>query len=232
MRMNFYMKTMFNLVCRPGEELLEARWRDMQLIESVEADGGLYVKYTALHGKKVKRKRQPQVRSLEYVSTYEYPGMLAAWMELLRTHGYSLEADSYIFPINKEGTKNLNSQNACAYIRRNRENVIEWARGNDQLPYGREDQLRSFVLYNIRHAAIKRLITESRYNFSLAAERANTSISMLQDFYHKYMEKPEGRLVSKDPSPDAHKVKIYSEETAHTLASVLTVIPSKKKKRR
>ena len=87
MRMNFYIKSLFNLCCRPGEELLLARWQDMQIVESEEREGGLYVRFTTTHGKKVNRKSYPPVRSLAYVSDYRYAGMLLDWIELLTETG-------------------------------------------------------------------------------------------------------------------------------------------------
>jgi hypothetical protein len=89
-----------------------------------------------------------------------------------------------------------------------------------------------FSPYSVRHLAIRNLIVDSGYSLSRVAERANTGITMIEDFYYKYGVDPEKRLVSKHPNPSFDTTKKTSQAVVSSLNDVIKSKPSRSRKKR
>ena len=233
-RMHFYLITIYNFVCRAGKEVLNLRFRDLEVVMSNIQSGSAYVRMTTHHGKKVNRPGYGPTSSLIYHSDYHYPGLLLTWIDFLQTGGgwipndpmrnpwipFPTGPDDYVFPHRKrDGTINpMNSVATTRYMEKLRPQVIRWSqRKNKNHSDKLEDEIYAFTPYSVRHIAIRNLIVEGEQSFSNVAERANTSTSMIESFYYKYGLKPEGRLVSKHPTPEPRNTKYYSEEEIEAL---------------
>ena len=85
-----------------------------------------------------------------------------------------------------------------------------------------EEKIMGFTWYSVRHVSIKRMLIESKYPIHYVAEKANTGITMITDFYFKYMEEPEGRIVSRHPavSDDKREIQVFDEETLKSLETL------------
>ena len=102
-RLHFYLLTVYNFVCRAGEEVLNLKFEDFNVQPSDIADNAYFMVMTTKHGKKIKRGRS-KVRELVYYSDYNYLGYFNTWIEFLRDKGYPTDPDSYVFPVRKRKT--------------------------------------------------------------------------------------------------------------------------------
>jgi len=240
MRAAFYMKTLYNLCCRPGEELLKAKWKDLQIVESDEKDGAYYIKLSVTHGKKVRRNKFDGKDELIYFSDYGYIKMLADWKTYLISKGFPVDSDSYLFPLKKgrkdalgrrlRRRKNMpeeyytfwESNNAGALIKRTREKVLAWRKSKGPVSKDLEEQILRFTWYSVRHVAIKRMITHSKYPIHFVAEKANTGVSMIEDFYMKYGTEPEGRIISRHPriGEDKREITVFEADELSVLDDI------------
>ena len=84
-RMHFYLITLYNFVARAGSEVLNLRFRDLELVRGEEVQGSAYIKMTTHHGKKVKRPGYGSTDTLTYYSDFRYPELLSKWVHFLRT---------------------------------------------------------------------------------------------------------------------------------------------------
>jgi hypothetical protein len=236
-RSSFYMKTLYNLCCRPGEELLMSKWGDLSMVASNERKGAYYVRLDVKHGKKVRKNRYDGQDTLTYVSDYRYVKMLATWKAFLEEFGFPTDDDAFIFPLKKgrqdtlgrrlrarrnmpeEYYTNWDSIAAGAHIKRTRPLVLEWRRSKGPVSSTLEQKIMRFTWYSVRHVAIKRMLMESKYPIHYVAEKANTGITMITDFYFKYMEEPEGRIVSRHPaiSEDKREIQVFNEDDIKAL---------------
>lgn len=239
-RSAFYMKTLYNLCCRPGEEILMAKWKDLTLVESTEKDGAFYIRLEVSHGKKVRKSMYDGVDTLIYVSDYRYVKMLAEWKRFLEEYGFPTDAEAFIFPLKKgrqdslgrrkralrnqpeEYYTNWESIAAGATIKRTRKKVLDWRRSKGPVSKDLEEKIMRFTWYSVRHVSIKRMLIESKYPIHYVAEKANTGITMITDFYFKYMEEPEGRIVSRHPavSEDKREIQVFDEVTLKSLETL------------
>ena len=217
MRAAFYMKTIYNFCCRPGQELLLARFKDFQLKDSNKRHGAIYMLLTVRHGKKVNRDLYDGVTKLEYYSDYRFPGMFAEWVRFLQSMGFPTTPDSFVFPMKKgradtygrnlrrakglpdETFTNWSSNSSAAFLLRQRSRVLAWQEARRNLTDEEREQIMAFTWYSVRHVAITRLITESKYSIEQAAEKANTGIDMIEKYYWKRLQNPEKRIVSRHP---------------------------------
>jgi hypothetical protein len=318
-RMHFYLLTIYNFVCRPGEEILNLKFKDLVAVESDMQAGSFYVRMTTKHGKKVSRPGHRSPEELVYHSDYNYFGYLQKWIHFLKTgvdeyapgHSQSaldarikaptkkknysevelqiqdklrkeqqamddfleedraeLEAirsakglysgatipgwisfptdpDSYVFPVmrvdkarsqgygtlyggNVYKTIKWNAHATTRYLKTSKPKIKSWAKSNGRLTAELEEQIEAFSPYSVRHIAIRNLIAETGADFSRVAERANTSVSMVEDFYYKYGLKPEGRLVSRHPNPAPKNTKYYSDEVVAEVGGILEIERKKK----
>ena len=160
---------------------------------------------------------------------------------------FPTDPDAYVFPVlkvDREKTVNygslyqrtvyktvpMNAHATTRFLKTSKPKVKQWAQKAGRMNAKLDAEIDLFAPYSVRHIAIRNLIAESRQNFSIVAERANTSVSMIEDFYYKYGLKPEGRLVSKHPTPSPKNTKYYDDEAIDEVASVVKVEKSKKKK--
>ncbi len=236
-RMHFYFLTIYNFVARAGAEVLTLRFKDLELIQSNKKKDAFYVRMTTKGGKKVKRPGYGSADSLIYHSTYEYGEYLSDWILVLMTGDglngngignprnlwkpFPTGPDDFVFPAwNRQAA--MNAMATTRYMKTLRPKVKEWSRTKSKLHTKQlEDEIDAFTPYSVRHIAIRNLIAESNQSFSTVAERANTSIKMIEDFYYKYGVKPEGRLVSKHPAPSTKNIKHLDEASIHNLKLVL-----------
>ena len=241
-RSAFYLKTLYNLCCRPGEELLMAKWKDLTLVASEEKEGAFYIRLEVKHGKKVRKNLYDGTEQLIYVSDYRYPKMLATWKSFLEDMGFPTDGDSYLFPLKKgrqdtlgrrlrarkdmpeEYYVNWDSIAAGGHLKRTRSKVLAWRKSKGKVSKDLEEKIMSFTWYSVRHVSIKRMLMDSKYPIHYVAEKANTGITMITDFYFKYMEEPEGRIVSRHPviSEDKKEIQVFTEEELKSLESINT----------
>jgi len=243
-RMHFYMLTVYNLVCRPGVEVLKLKFNDFKAQESKIQTGSYFMTMTTRYGKKVARRKAHSPRELVYHSDYNYFGYFKTWVEFLQENGYPTGPDDYVFPVRKrmsryrqyksyarsEGElyKEYDSGSACAYLYRMKEPLREWCRKNNRLTPKLDEEIEQFSMYSVRHIAIRNLIVESGYDFSRVAERANTGLTMVQDFYYKYGLKAEDRIVARHPEPAAINTERYNDDDVDVMAGVIDILPSRK----
>ena len=231
-RAAFYMKTLYNLCCRPGEELLKAKWGDFRKIKSTEKDNAFYVELIVRHGKKLRASAYDNKSELKYFSDYRYIKLLADWKRLLEEHDYPTGRDDYVFPVMKgrrdaKGAARLikqgkpaqtyifwDSRASGALIKRERSRVIEWVQSRGKMKRGLEEELERFTWYSVRHVSITRLINESRYPLHFVAEKANTGISMIEDFYWGRGADIEKRIVSRSPVSSEDKREVTTQDEA------------------
>lgn len=240
-RMHFYMLTVYNLVCRPGVEVLRLKFKDFKAQESQIQAGSYFMVMTTRYGKKVARRKQNATKELVYHSDYNYFGYFKAWVEFLQQAGFPTGPDDYVFPVRKrhsrerqyksyarspgEDYKEYDSGSACAYLRRMKPELKAWCKKNNRLTPKLNEEIEQFSMYSVRHIAIRNLIVESEYDFSRCAERANTGVSMIQDFYYRYGLKAEDRLVARHPEPSAKNTQTYDLDTVDVVAGVIDIIP-------
>lgn len=239
-RSAFYLKTLYNLCCRPGEELLMSKWKDITMVPSDEKEGAYYIRLEVKHGKKVKKNLYDGKDTLIYVSDYRYVKMLATWKAFLEEMGFPTDGDSYLFPLKKGRADSLGRRRralrnqeveyythwdsiaAGAHMKRTRAKVLEWRKEQGPVSSALEEKIMGFTWYSVRHVSIKRMLMESKYPIHYVAEKANTGITMITDFYFKYMEQPEGRIVSRHPvvSDDKREITVFSEDDLEALDSL------------
>jgi len=237
-RAAFYMMTLYNLTCRPGKELLEAKWGDLKKNESREKKGAYYMSLTVRHGKKVNKNAFDGVNSLEYISDYRYIEQLARWRTFLQDQGFPTGLDDHIFPLKKGRKDSLgrrlraerdqpeeyftawDSIAAGQFMARTRKKVLAWRIAKDgQISDELKEQILSFTWYSVRHVSIKSMLVHSKFPIEYVAQKANTGISMIEDHYSGYMDDPEPRIVSRHPmvSPDRREIAIYNADELFTL---------------
>lgn len=231
-RMHFYFVTMYNFVSRAGAEVLNLRFKDLEVVQSSIQERSMYIRMTTKHGKKVRRPGYGKNDSLIYHSDYNYPGHLSKWIALLKNgdekwlnhdkwKGFGTGPEDYIFP-SWSKAQPMNAQATTRYMKMLRPKVCAWSRERNKNHSDRlENEIDAFTPYSVRHIAIRNLIGESNQTFSTVAERANTSVSMIEDFYYKYGLKPEGRLVSKHPSPAPANTRYYEDDVINILKETL-----------
>ena len=238
-RMHFYLLSIYNFTCRAGEELLNLQFKDFDIVQAEIDDSAYYMRMTTAHGKKVKKRRGSGPRQLVYYSDYAYLGYFKAWVEFLQENGYPTAPDSYVFPTTKRKTKSsyhkgyksyiewdgsykpFDSQSAARQLRDLRPKVKAWAKKNKRLTARIAAEIDMFSPYSVRHVAIKQLITTSEYDFHRVAERCNTSVSMIENFYYMYGDKPEGRLVSKHPTPLSSNTRKFDDSEVSDLINLI-----------
>ena len=241
-RASFYLKTLYNLCCRTGEELLKAKWKDITKHESKEKKGAFYVSLEVRHGKKVNRNRFDGIDFLTYVSDYRYIEMLSRWKTFLGEIGFPNGEDDYLFPLKKGRADRLgrrlresrglpaeefthwDSRAAGAFIKRTRLKVLEWRREKGEVDQTLEEEIMGFTWYSVRHVSIKRMLMTSNFPLHFVAEKAQTGISMIEDFYWKYMQNPEGRIISRSAtiSPDKREIQVFSPDALAALSDLKT----------
>lgn len=252
-RLHFYMITIYNFVCRAGEEVLNIRFEDLTINESDLKDGSYWVTMKTRHGKKVNKSKLSGPKFLTYHSDYNYLGYLKEWIDFLQEHNFPTDPDSFVFPVRKRRTtskyhKNMarydlyegnykpyDSQAAASQIRGCKELLKEWCRTNRKggLTSTLAAEIDGFSMYSVRHIAIKNLIVESDYNFSRVAERANTGTNMIEDFYYKYGADPEKRgLVTRHPTRSLQSMERYDEDLVNEMTGLMKLNKPKKKGRK
>lgn len=229
-RAHFYILTVYNFVCRPGDECLKLRFGDLTAMESEMQEGSYWVVMRTKYGKKVNKRKLSGPRELIYHSDYNYFGYLKTWIEFLRSKDYPTGHDDFVFPVRKVKDRtyvHYGSMASARYLRGIKPKVKEWCRTKrqDGLTTDLDTEIEMFSMYSVRHIAIRNLIVESEYDFSRVAERANTGVSMIEDFYYKYSIQPEQRgLVSRHPTPDPRNTKYYDDQVVSVVDSVIDVI--------
>jgi len=231
-RAAFYMMTLYNLTCRPGAELLQAKWGDLTRHASQEREGAFYMSLTVRHGKKVNKSDFDGVNTLTYCSDYRYIEMLARWRKFLQTMGFPTGPDDYLFPLKKgradkigrrmrakrnqqeEYYTHWDSVAAGAFMKRSRPKVLEWRKNKNPVSADLEEQIMAFTWYSVRHVAIKQMLTVSKFPIHYVAEKANTGISMIEDFYAAYIHNPEERIISRAPrlSDDKREIQVFKDD--------------------
>lgn len=232
-RAHFYILTVYNFVCRPGEECLKLRFRDLTAQSSNVQDDAYWVVMRTTHGKKANRNsRLAGPEELVYHSDYNYFGYLNKWLEFLRSRDYPTGPEDYVFPVRKkDGYKPYNSTAAARYFRGIKARVKEWCESHRKGGLGErlEKEIDAFSMYSVRHIAIRNLIVESGYDFSKVAERAQTGVNMIQDFYYKYGLQPEKRgLISRHPTPSADNIKCYEDDDIQSVGGSIAVVQTRK----
>jgi len=244
-RLHFYMLSVYNFVCRAGEEVLNLKFKDLTAQESDVREGSYFVTMRTVHGKKVNRRKLSGPKVLIYHSDYNYFGYLKEWIDFLQEQGLPTGPDDWVFPVRKRAAtskyhnnlesydqyegdyKPYDSQSACRHLRDVKRPLKEWCRTKRKggLTGPLEAQIDMFSMYSVRHIAIKNLIVESDYDFSRVAERANTGLSMIQDFYYKYGQDPEKRgLVTRHPTRSVRSMERYGEDDIEAVSSVIQVV--------
>ena len=225
-RAHFYCISIYNFCCRAGVELLKVKWGDLKFIASNKKKGAYYVEMTARHGKKVRKTRLQRVDHLTYFSDYNYIQYLAQWKSFLDERGYPTGEDDYLFPLKKgradavgrrkriskgldaEFYTHWDSTASTAFLKRLRPKVLDYARELQDVGPQLEEEIMAFSWYSIRHVSIKRLIIESGYSLHFVAEKANTGISLIEDFYWKYGSNPEETVVNRSKEIDRTEKQI------------------------
>lgn len=244
-RMHFYLISIYNFVCRPGEELLNLKFSDFTLCQSDLKETAYYMQMRTPYGKKNTKKKRVTFKdgTLVYFSTYDYPKYFSDWMEVLRQHGYPTGPNDYVFPVRKyDGNSDYHngyahydkydgeyipwrSSNAASMLRRSRKHIkayltsLEDRDGKRRLTERISVEIDNFSPYSVRHLAIRNLIVDSNYSMTRAAERANTGLNMIRDYYYRYGIDPEGRVVSKHPEPSVANTKSTKDDVVNNLAN-------------
>ena len=62
----------------------------------------------------------------------------------------------------------------------------------------------------------------SNFPIHYVAEKAQTGVSMIEDFYWKYMENPEGRIISRSAtiSPDKKEIQVFNPDAIAALSDL------------
>ena len=123
------------------------------------------------------------------------------------------------------------SQSSQRQIVRIRKDVKEWLDKKGKLTDRMVEEIDHFAAYSVRHLAIKQLIIESKYSIIQVAEKCQTSVSMIEDFYYRYGQNPEERLVSRSPEPEGGYIATTDSEVLESLAKTLKVDKAKGKGR-
>ena len=249
-RMHFYILTIYNFVCRAGEEVLNLKFKDFTAHQSKMQGDSYYMSMTTIYGKKVKRRKVNSPKELVYYSDYNYFGYFGTWVQFLQEHGFPTTPDSYVFPVVKRKSRSeyhkkyksydqyegeykpYDSQSAARMIRDMRPKVKAWLAKNGRLTDRLSAEIDMFSAYSVRHIAIRNLIAESDYDFHRVAERANTGTRMIEQFYYKYGAKPEDRLVARHPTPSKKNTERYDDEQIENVAEAINIVDYKKKKGR
>ena len=251
-RLHFYIITMYNFVCRAGEELLRLQFKHFEIQQSEIQKESYYMVMRTPYGKKMSKMRMKatsDTRVLSYFSDYNYVEYWATWIEFLQSKGFPTGPEDYVFPVRKRKGKSkyhkdfesydkypgeywpFRSQNAAAQLRRVKPDLKAWCGERGRLTPRMEAEIDMFSAYSVRHLAIRQLIVESGYDITRAAERANTGVKMIEDFYYKYGVKPEGRIVSKHPDPSPKNTKTHDAKLIERLSEITKVKKAKTKKR-
>ena len=92
--------------------------------------------------------------------------------------------------------------------------MLEWRKNKNPVSSDLEEQIMAFTWYSVRHVAIKQMLTVSKFPIHYVAEKANTGISMIEDFYAAYIHNPEERIISRAPrlSDDKREIQIFDDE--------------------
>ena len=259
-RMHFYLISLYNFVCRAGKELLMLKFKDFKLMQSDVRPDAYYMTMTTRYGKKVSRgvARKGKVRPLTYYSDYDYPKSFNTWVSFLQEHGFPTGEDDWVFPVRKRvqrgnsdyhrGYKHYEeydgdyipwrSANVVAMLKYSKPKIVKYLESLDskddkqRVTARIREEIKMFSAYSVRHLAIRNLIVDSNYTLSRVAERANTGISMIEDFYYKYGVDPESRLVSKHPEPSFETTKNTDDNVVESLKSVISVKSAIDNKRR
>lgn len=249
-RMHFYILTIYNFVCRAGQECLNLKFKDFKAHQSKIQPDSYYMTMTTTFGKKVTRRKVNSPQELVYFSDYNYFGYFGTWIQFLEDHGFPTTPDSFVFPVVKRKSRSAyhkkyksydqyegeykpyDSQSAARMIRDMRPKVKAWLDGNGRLTDTLAANIDMFSAYSVRHIAIRNLIAESEYDFHRVAERANTGIKMIEQFYYKYGAKPEDRLVARHPHPSAKNTERYDHEQISNVSGTIEIVEFKKKKGR
>lgn len=259
-RMHFYMISLYNFVCRAGEELLMLKFKDFKLHQSEVRDDAYYMTMTTRYGKKVSRgiQRSGKVRPLTYYSDYDYPASFNTWIVFLQENGFPTGADNYVFPVRKRKAQGdskyhrnyrhyekfpgdympWRSQNVAKLLASAKPKIKNYLEelsakdGKARLTSRIVLEIDVFAAYSVRHLAIRNLIVDSNYSVTRAAERANTGITMIEDFYYKYGVDPEGRIVSKHPEPSLETTPRTTDDVVQNLNDVITSVTSQNKNTR
>jgi hypothetical protein len=247
--MHFYLLTIYNFVARAGDEVLKLKFEDFAIHQSEIQDDSFYMTIEVKHGKMVRRNRTHN-KSLTYFSDYNYLGYFETWVEFLKELGFPTGPEDWVFPVVKVRGKSkyhrwresnelfdgdykpFTSQGSTRFLKTLKPKLKAWMKKNGNLTPRIEEEIDYFSAYSVRHMAIKNLITESDYDFHRVAERANTGIRMIESFYYSYGTKPEGRLVSKHPTPEAKNMERYTGGQIAKLSTMVTLNTSKKSKRK
>lgn len=248
-RLHFYFLSIYNFVCRAGDELLLTRFKDYQLIPSEIKAGAYYMRLKTHYGKKASRHRYQNSKYLTYYSDYKYPAYFSTWRKFLKEQGFGTGPDDLVFPVKKrvgnsryhyafesndewEGdTRPLTSQAAGRQIRYLRPKLKEYLRERGNLTPRMEREIDVFAAYSVRHLAIRQLLLASNYTVDQVAERAQTGVSMITDFYYRYGLEPEGRIISRHPEPAPENTATLPDGVLEELAEDMVVIKGKGKGR-
>jgi hypothetical protein len=243
---------MYNFVCRAGEELLLLKFKDFEIQQSEIHPDSYYMTMTTQYGKivsRMKMKATNEPRVLTYFSDYHYVEYWDRWIEFLQSKGFPTGPEDHVFPVRKRKGRSkyhkdyknydafpgeywpFRSQNSAAQIRRMKPHLKVWCEDRGRLTPRIEAEIDMFSAYSVRHLAIRQLIVESGYDMTRAAERANTGVKMIEDFYYKYGVKPEGRIVSKHPDPSPDNTQRHSQELIKRLSETTNIKNAKSKKR-
>ena len=248
-RMHFYLLTIYNFVCRAGEEALMLKFEDFAVHQSEIQEDSFYMTINVKYGKVIKRNRGGN-KSITYFSDYNYLGYFLQWVEFLKELGFPTGPQDWVFPVAKVRGKSkyhrwresndlfdgdykpFTSQGATRFLKAARPKVKEWMKKNKTLTPRIAEEIDVFSAYSVRHMAIKNLITESGYDFHRVAERANTGVRMIESFYYSYGTKPEGRLVSKHPTPEAKNMQRYKGSEIASVSTIVSLKASKASKKK
>jgi len=259
-RMHFYLISLYNFVCRAGQELLMLQFKDFELQQSDIRPDAYYMTMTTRYGKKVSRgiQRRGQVKPLVYYSDYDYPASFKSWVDFLQEHEFPTGPDDYVFPVRKRTKRGgshyhggyerydkfegeytpWRSANVVSLLRRSKPKIKQYIADMDDRDGKRRltdkliREIDWFSPYSVRHLAIRNLIVDSGYSITRVAERANTGVSMIEDFYYQYGINPENRIVSKHPNPSFDTTKNTSQSVVSSLNKVISSKPSRDRKKR
>ena len=248
-RLHFYLISIYNLCCRAGEEILKTKFKDFQLVPSERREGAFYVVMTTTHGKKVTKHKYGGVKKLLYYSDYDYANYFNTWKTLLQEKGFPTGPDDWVFPVRKRKGKSkyhrdyesyndhegnyvpFTSQASQKQIRRLGEPIKNYLRDKDRLSERMVREIDFFTAYSVRHLAIRQLIVASGFTMGQVAEKCQTSISMIEDFYYRYGQNPEDRLVSRHPQPSASNTPTLNSDVVASLSETIKVNDAKGKGR-
>tara|TARA_E500000305_G_scaffold81924_1_gene67782 strand:- start:185 stop:505 length:321 start_codon:yes stop_codon:yes gene_type:complete len=91
--------------------------------------------------------------------------------------------------------------------------VIAWQESKRKVSPKQKEQISAFTWYSVRHVSITRLITEGEFSLERVAEKANTGIDMIEQFYWKRLQNPEKRLVSRHPKASSREQEVRETRT-------------------